>query len=266
MINVIRRTPQERQPSFSEQIGGALSKGAGLFTEHLLNKREEQKKKDEEKKEEEMLKLQGIDVAGLRPETRKKKTELAFQEEFDKRQHERKLKEEDEKRIADFQNEYEMMKGKYKYERQLKGIDQKNKAEIENKKLAQEKKEKLAPFKSGLKAIDAMEKILNEGNLGVLSKGKSLFSSKTREDRAKYAQLGKSLISMASNIKITNRNEFEVLAHDLYDPSNTDATNRGILEEMKNIIKNNMSAYEDEEENEMVNQQQERPPLSTFFR
>ena len=139
----------------------------------------------------------------------------------------------------------------------------------ETKKAKTKYKENVTPLNSALDAIDTMENLGKKGNLGVGSKALGYIYPQTRKDRAEYERLGKSLISYASNIPIRNKQEFETLAHDLYDPSNSDATRAGILSAMKRIIQSSMEAYENPEEEGAPSSKkanQERPPLTSFLR
>ncbi len=115
-----------------------------------------------------------------------------------------------------------------------KSIQQKELQGLKQKKKAQEKSKDLSNLRSGLKTVQAMRQLREKGNLGIGATYSPF--GRTREDAAKYAQLGKSLISLASNIPIRNQKEFETLAHDLYDPNLTDAASKGILDAMEQII------------------------------
>lgn len=146
----------------------------------------------------------------------------------------------------------------------------------ETKATSKKYKETTAPFHGALETLDQMEKIGTRGNLGIGSKMKGIISPGTRRDRAEYERLGKSLISFASNIPIRNRQEFETLAHDLYDPSISDDSRGGILAAMKRIIQNSMQQFEAPEGEETYQPRgaspsrekapKERPPLTSFLR
>ena len=127
--------------------------------------------------------------------------------------------------------------------------------------------EKIAPFEGALETLDEMEKIGKRGKLGVGSYLKGIISPETRRDRAMYERLGKSLISYASNIPIRNRQEFETLAHDLYDPGISDDSRAGILEAMKRIIQNSMKSISSPEGAERAKPAgKSKPPLQSFMR
>lgn len=131
----------------------------------------------------------------------------------------------------------------------------------EAKSKQRERQENISPFEGALKTIEEMEKLGSRGNLGIGTSARSLISPQTRRDAAEYERLGKSLISYASNIPIRNRQEFETLAHDLYDPSISDDAREGILSAMKKIIKNSINSY-----SEIEPEKKERPPLTSFLR
>ena len=144
----------------------------------------------------------------------------------------------------------------------------------ETKKAKTKYQENVAPLEGALETLGRMEKIGKKGNLGIGTSVRGVLSPNARREAAEYERLGKSLISYASNIPIRNRQEFETLAHDLYDPSISDASREGILSAMKRIIQSSMSQYEQpgEEEGGMEARQprqpskQERPPLTSFLK
>lgn len=104
--------------------------------------------------------------------------------------------------------------------------------------------EKVSSLQSALETVNVMKDIRKRGNLGFGSSVTGLFSPETRKDRGEYERLGKSLIQYSTNIPIRNKQEFETLAHDLYDPSITDAEAEGILDAMVRIIENAMRPHE----------------------
>lgn len=140
--------------------------------------------------------------------------------------------------------------------------------EYERRQEHKKVREKMAPLQGALQTIQEMESLGEKGNLGIGSSAYSLISPSTREDRAKYEQLGKSLISFASTIPIRNQAEFETLSNKLFDSSISDAGRKGILDAMKRIIYNSMQAYSDPSSEEVIEKipQKERPPLSSFMR
>ena len=143
------------------------------------------------------------------------------------------------------------------------------KSEASREKNEREVREKASPYEGALKTVQEMRDIGKKGRLGFGSGIRGLLSKDTRNDRAKYTQLGKSLIQFASNIPIRNKAEFETLAHDLYDPSITDASREGILDAMEAIISNSLRSMSPQMQNEqepVAPQQKERPPLQSFMR
>lgn len=130
-------------------------------------------------------------------------------------------------------------------------------------------KEKMQPLHSGLQTIEEMRKIGEHGNLGRGSAIKGFFGGDTAKHRAQYEQLGKSLISLSSNIPIRNKAEFEALAHNLYDPSLPDDAREGILNAMESIIKRSLGGGEELSEVQGLSapaqgKQKAKRPLSSF--
>jgi len=99
---------------------------------------------------------------------------------------------------------------------------------------AQEEKQK------ALQTLDRMKELRSTGDLGFSPLAATglgrLSSDRVRKTRGEYEQLGKSLISFATNIPIRNRLEFETLAEKLFDASLSDAEAAGILDGMEMII------------------------------
>jgi hypothetical protein len=145
--------------------------------------------------------------------------------------------------------------------------------QLSNQAAQQEKQakaqENLAPLEAGIKTIQTMRDIGKKGRLGRGSGISGSFGGVSAKDRSEYERLGKSLISLSSNIPIRNKAEFETLASDLYDPSLPDETREGILNAMEQIIEQNMAQYKGGFAGEMRKdkpQKSERPPLSSFKR
>ena len=139
-----------------------------------------------------------------------------------------------------------------------------NKDMLAQSKLDRENQEKLAPLQSGLSTIEQMRNLRSKGNLG---RGSGVWGKLAGGDTARqsgeYEQLGKSLISLATNIPIRNRIEFETLAEKLYDPTIQDAEAEGILNAMERIIKGNMGGLQNPSDS---SNKSDRPPLSSFNR
>lgn len=144
----------------------------------------------------------------------------------------------------------------------------------EEKTTVKKYEENVSPLQGAMDTLSQMEKIGAKGRLGIGTKVRGVVSPKTRKDAAEYERLGKSLISFASNIPIRNRQEFEVLAHDLYDPSISDDARAGILFAMKRIIQNSIQAQAVPESLREKSKSspttaaatRERPPLQSFMR
>lgn len=135
--------------------------------------------------------------------------------------------------------------------------------------------EAATPLEGALGILDEMERLGKAGNLGIGTSVRRVISPKTRREAAEYERLGKSLISYASNIPIRNRQEFETLAHDLYDPSISDDARMGILAAMRRIIQNSIQSLTPPEGMESQSRvavqktptgAQKRPPLQSFYK
>lgn len=130
----------------------------------------------------------------------------------------------------------------------------------EQMKSQQKKEEKQTSFKSALDILQRQKKLVERGHLGpkfgvaggLSEKPKFLSTLKKegRRDRAEYERLGKSLIQMSSNIPIRNRQEFETLAHGLFDPNISVAEIEGNLDAMQRIINNNLGVSSEDSSNQ----------------
>lgn len=139
----------------------------------------------------------------------------------------------------------------------------------ETKKTIKKYEEAVAPLESALETLDRMENLGSGGNLGIGLSARKFLSKNARRESSEYAQLGKSLIQLSTNIPIRNRQEFETLAHDLYDPSLSDDSRAGIIEAMRRIIQNSIRAHvrpENENTQQSRTSQNERPPLDIFLK
>ncbi len=259
MVQIIKEHLKERRPSFMDRIGNAAGKAAEIIPEHFMQ--QEQRKAQEMKMQQEnsMIKqLTGMDLSGVQdPKMRQKAFELAMQsqqkeKEFG-REAEFKEKQANEKNRFnqfltaqqaenDFNKAQELQYQNSQQKQELEDLRQKNKP--------QEKPKDIGPLRSGMKALQVMKDLRKKGNLGI-GASHSLFPS-TREDAAKYSQLGKSLIPLVSSVPVRNQLEFEVMAHDLYDPNLTDAAAKGILEGMEQIIQDGIDEAEGKGKNEDV--------------
>ena len=99
-------------------------------------------------------------------------------------------------------------------------------------------------IKAGLQTVKEMKDLGKKGNLGRGSNILKVWGGETAKDYAQYEQLGKSLIQLSTTIPIRNRQEFETLAHNLYDPSLPDSAREGILNAMENILNRSLQSEE----------------------
>lgn len=120
-------------------------------------------------------------------------------------------------------------------------------------------------LEGALETLQRMKDLRKQGNLGWGSQISKFWSPEVRRQFGEYEQLGKSLISLASNIPIRNRQEFETLADKLYDPTISDDEAEGILSAMERIISNSQMAISDEPMGRN-SKKNERPPLTSFMR
>lgn len=249
MVQIIDLGP--KRTGFHEQLLGGLEKGLDTYSQYQQEKQSKQKEEFQKQKTSAALKqLTGMDIGDLSPELQK-----AFLTEHLKGKESEK----------GFGREIEKIREKSRLDTEAKA------AELAGKK-ERETAEKTAPFQAGLDVLSQMRKLRQKGNLGFGSSVKSYFDMDTQRDRGEYAQLGKSLISLASNIPIRNQQEFQTLAEKLYDPSVTDSEAEGILTAMERIMTNAMggegiggrvgvgSSPNPQEK------PKERPPLSSFHR
>ena len=169
-----------------------------------------------------------------------------------------------------FDNDLALQRERNSFQSNLQKEKLDSQRQMEADKLKGNQQEKIAPLEAGLETIQKMRQISQGNNLGRGSAALGFFGGQTAQDRAMYSQLGKSLISLASNIPIRNQKEFETLAHDLYDPSLPDDAREGILQAMEAIIMGNMQQFENGQS--MNNNpakssvKNNRPPISSFMR
>ena len=198
--------------------------------------------------------------------------ELSLDRKDEMRQEAKKAKEAQVKAERDYENALNLKKYEYEQKKEIEGLKGQRKGDEADIKNRKELQEKIMPFQNGLETINEMRNLIKGGNLGLGSEFLSVLNPEARKDRAKYEQLGKSLISLASNIPIRNQKEFETLASNLYNPSNSDATNEGIMDAMESIITRSLQQFqlpnqqESQQENNMQAPQQERPDILSFHR
>ncbi len=208
-----------------ETAAGRIGRAAGEgFTEGVSEGQEEKRKsKEREFAEAFRVKKEKHEMA-----------KIAAQADLDK-----------DRDIEKFHQDVELKNIAHKQAKELAGVKQQQQQNIK-------RQEKIAPLQGAMQTIEDMRGLKNKGNLGRGSQILGMFDPDVRKDRAEYSQLGKSLISFASSIPIRNKAEFEVLAHDLYDPSKSDDEIEGILNGMEKIIHRSMESEilgEGEEEN-----------------
>lgn len=236
---------ENRRPSSFDKFSQLVGQGVELGTQNLMSRERKNAQELQNRQENSRLRELGFDVEGLNPE----------------------LKKEVVSRMLQGRQQENLQQQKYGFENELEGIRQEGISNKENQKYKSELNKKANPLKTGLKTLQEMKRIVGNGRLGVLSSVGGFFSDKTRQDRAKYSQLGKSLISLASTIPIRNKTEFETLANDLHDPNNTDAYNNGILQAMQEILTRGLQELESgesESNQESLQQTQNKRPLSSF--
>jgi hypothetical protein len=144
--------------------------------------------------------------------------------------------------IQKFNDQYELQNQTQLNAMKLQGFKKEQENKIKQQENIAKKQEKILPLQGAMQTIEDMRSIKNKGNLGRGSSVLGMFNEDVRKDRSEYSQLGKSLISFASTIPIRNKAEFEVLAHDLYDPSKSEGEIDGILNAMEKIIHRSMES------------------------
>lgn len=231
MLQILEANPKK---SFGESIIGGLAEGGT----QLLQDYAARKAQEKQLQMAEALKGKQLQQEYQLKEMGKQK-EFAHDIELEKLKHEHNAK-------------IEELKAGYKPE---------DKTIIENR-------QNVSQLNGALDTLKDMKRLRKKGNLGVISAGTALFSGETRKDRGEYERLGKSLISYSSNIPIRNRQEFEALAHDLYDPNITDDAAEGILNAMEKIISRSMEQYQDFGNNQVPSHlaKPQRPPLTAFMK
>lgn len=121
---------------------------------------------------------------------------------------------------------------------------QQAKVNVEQSKQLRKKEEEQAPVRQGLNILNRQREILASKQLGPklggLAQAPKLIQAATKKGqkaRSEYERLGKALISLSTNIPIRNRQEFETLAHNLFDPTMKEAEIEGTLDAMERILK-----------------------------
>lgn len=287
-MTLILNSPQKKRNSLNQLLGGVAA-GAGSIGS-MFNENEQRKKQEEQLGEEnEAAKRFGINLSGIRDKKARQMildNHLSNQQNQFENENENKFINEniDQPEEFNFKEPSTWSNKQIDRLRALEGKSSKSKTlsnmakneferRQESKKANTKSKESIAPLQSAFETIERMEKIGKKGNLGVGSKYKGIISPTTRKDRSEYERLGKSLIQYSTNIPIRNKQEFETLAHDLYDPSISDDSREGILNAMKRIIQSSMTQYKqpesDEESQTSIKEnpvQKQKRPLNVFMK
>lgn len=237
---------REQKTSTSERFGRAFSAGAEGLIGHFKEKQQQKLAEDQMSAENQAAQEMGINLSGIRdPKMRQQILTSALQGKRDESQSQ-----------IDLSRQVQLQQEKFEHERQLKAMDLEGRKTKEDRiisdkedKQQQAQNEKIAPFQAGLETVQQMRALRNKGNLGRGSSFLGFFGGETARDRGQYEQLGKSLISLASNIPIRNQMEFQTLAEKLYDPSLTDGEAEGVLNAMERILNQNMQKFQGKESN-----------------
>lgn len=264
-----------KAPTFLESLGAGMGQAIPGAVEDYFQKRNQ---KQQMAQENETAKRMGIDLSGItNPDMRKMAFSQAMESPLQSAQR-RKIEQE----MEHAQDEDESFK-EFNFEdpsswseqqvdnfRSYSGSNAKGKkiakmAENEFKKRTEEKKvqEKNLPYESALETINKMRDIRKRGRLGI---GTSISPfAKTQADATEYSRLGKSLIALSTTIPIRNQKEFETLAHELYDPSITDAKAEGILNAMQHIISSSIRESGGSKEKPSSSLDGNLPDLKSFY-
>ncbi len=221
MVQIIE---ENRKPSFGQRLSQGVGRGLEMGSQLMQAHQQEQKQAQQFQQENQAVQqLIGKDISGVRdPKMRQAFVEMALQAQ--------------------------QQQQKYDFESQLAETQSGRKTQEEQSKILQEKQEKLLPLESALENVQQMKSIRKKGNLGTGTKLWANFGGETAKDKGTYETLGNSLIQFASNIKISNKNEFEKLAGHLSDPEITDKEAEGILNTLEKIITDNMKGLKDEDQ------------------
>ena len=90
------------------------------------------------------------------------------------------------------------------------------------------------------------------------------YGAKGAEMRAQYKQRGKALIALASGMRITNKEEFKVLADELYDPNLSIADMRGIVNALEDKINTEIQYRSSGAQGMPQMSQMQQAPTQTF--
>lgn len=107
------------------------------------------------------------------------------------------------------------------------------------------REEKNHIIRSALQTVKEMRDLGAQGHLGLGVGIRKYANPETARRAAQYEQSAKSLIQLVTDIPIRNKQEFEVMAHNIYDPSLMDSERAGILTSLENRLMR--ALIEDEE-------------------
>jgi hypothetical protein len=238
MVQIIQEQERPKKMSFMDRLGKAAGIAATEVPKFLMEQENQKAQAMKTQKENEVLsQLTGLSFDQLQdPTIRQKAFDFAMQGQQKEEQFGRESEFKEREASQRAKEAQELQEQKYREARRLERLKQKGRPTHE------EKPKDLSSLRSGLKTLQEMKALRTKGNLGV----GSTYSpwGQTRNDASKYSQLGKSLISLVSNIPIRNQKEFEVLAHDLYNPNLSDDAAAGILDAMEQIITQGLSEDE----------------------
>lgn len=254
MVQVFDPTPAQGQAG---QLGRALGMGLGSVGENIANNRMMQRQQAQQ------LAMQEHQSGILS----KILSGNANQEDYSQLDQPTLMK------LMELQNKQNQMAQQERAQQQRIELEEKKlsqKAESEKQKETTKVQEKVVPLQEALLRLQRMKDIGKGGNLGRGSSVKGFFGGQTAKDKAEYEQLGKSLISLATNIPIRNRIEFEVLAEKLYDSSLPDKEREGILNAMESIVNSSLKQYVGPKNFETIGQDsnapKEKPSLDSFYK
>jgi hypothetical protein len=232
---------KEQQSTTAQRFSDAFGAGLEALSTNMQQRQQEKLAEEQMTAENQAAQEMGINLSGIRdPKMRQQILTSALQGKRDESQSQ-----------SDLGRQLQLQQSKFEQDKQLKAMDLEGRTFKEERTIAekeakaqQEQNEKIAPFQAGIETVQQMRQLRAKGNLGRGSSILGFFGGETARDRGQYEQLGKSLISLASNIPIRNQMEFQTLAEKLYDPSLTDGEAEGVLNAMEKILNQNMKKFQ----------------------
>ena len=120
----------------------------------------------------------------------------------------------------------------------------------------------------GQKSFNTLAQILKKGNIGRGAKAKALFGRETAKDVGAFESasggLEAMLVDMVSRGTLSNARFKYITETLLPQPNDTDARIKGKLKSLADLLQLDASALSDESKE--TTEQNERPPLSSFYR